>query len=100
MRARAAPPTTAPSSGLTPVAAPRTAPEPAPIAPPVTARWPHVSPQAVAPSRIVARVTYLATVDMTRSPQWMVREVSGLRWRPSLEGGRGPVTPVVGGCHG
>ena len=40
------PPTTAPPTVL-PVAAPTAAPPPAPMAPPVTARWPGVSPQAV-----------------------------------------------------
>src|SRR5476649_710680 len=59
MPAPAAPPTTAPSSGLKPVAAPSTAPDAAPMPPPVTARWPQVSPHAVAVRRMAARTMYL-----------------------------------------
>src|SRR5690242_620332 len=69
MPAPAAPPTTAPSSGLKPVAAPSKAPEPAPMPPPVTARWPHVSPQAETPNRRAATAAYLAIVDMTQAPR-------------------------------
>src|SRR5476649_2247184 len=59
MPAPAAPPTTAPKSGLKPVATPSTAPDAAPIPPPVTARWPQVSPQAVAVKRMAVRTMYL-----------------------------------------
>jgi len=56
-----APPTRAPGRIPMPVAEPITAPEPAPMAPPVTARWPQVSPQAVVDNRIaIAAVNFSA----------------------------------------
>src|SRR5437868_1863048 len=62
MPAPAAPPTNAPSSGLKPAATPS------------MAREPQVSPQALAPNRMAARVMYLAIVDMTGLPRGWVRE--------------------------
>jgi hypothetical protein len=59
------PPTTAPPTVL-PVAAPTAAPPPAPMVPPVTARWPGVSPQAVviAKANPIAMVARVAVRDM------------------------------------
>src|SRR3954467_5883089 len=80
MPAPAAPPTTAPSSGLKPVATPSTAPDAAPMPPPVTARWPQVSPQAVAVKRMAVKTMYLrighhlvAIQALRRGPQPTLR---------------------------
>src|SRR6266852_6290569 len=105
MPAPAAPPTTAPRSGLKPVAAPNTAPEPALIAPPVTARWPQVSPQALAVRRMAARTMYLRIACALLGSEGLAlrpvirfrlgRKVDESLWRNCDRGGEARVVPGI-----